>query len=387
MTQIGTRLVSFLGRRADLARIGPNHFAFFVAENPDGIRSAADAMAHLERLIAQCDTSLSVDGISLRPNLTGGMARYPDDSETTEQLLDFAAAASALVGTRTVVSAYVPHHRTEALDRFQIEEDLKYALERDEFELHYQPVVCATDARAVGAEALIRWNHPTRGMIRPDLFIPVAESSGLISDIGLWVMDAACRQVTAWNEAGATDLAVAINLSARQFHDPELIHHVRRAIDDHRIGAHQLEIELTESSMMDDFDQSRSTFGKLRDLGVRIAIDDFGTGFASMSYLRQLPFDKLKLDREFVTNVHKRRESQAICGALVALANGLGLRALAEGTETEEEVAYLRDIGCDLFQGYYLSKPVTAPNFFAATEPARLRGLIAAASRPTLLSA
>uniref|UniRef100_UPI0015754D49 EAL domain-containing protein n=1 Tax=Sphingomonas bacterium TaxID=1895847 RepID=UPI0015754D49 len=186
------------------------------------------------------------------------------------------------------------------------------------------PIVDLSLGRVTGAEALIRWQHPERGMVPPLQFIGVAEQSGLIDPIGLWVMRQACRQVKDWADAGLPGMKIAVNLSARQFLDPGLIDSIREALGNAGIAANQLEIELTETAAMADAAHTSAVFGKLRDLGVRIAIDDFGTGYASMSYLRKLPFDKLKIDREFVSNVQSTRDSQAICGALVTLANGLG---------------------------------------------------------------
>lgn len=203
--------------------------------------------------------------------------------------------------------------------------------------------------------------------------MPVAESSGLITEIGLWVMDAACTQAAAWNRGGQPGLKIAINLSARQFHQPSLIDHVHRALEDHAADPSQLEIELTESAAMGGFAHSRAVFGWLRDLGMGIAIDDFGTGFASLSYLRRLHFDKLKVDREFVANVHETAGDQAICGALIALADGLGLAVLAEGTEAE--IRYLHARGCRLFQGFGLSRPVTAANFAAGAAAPAITGI------------
>ncbi len=384
MKMIGDRLDAFLGADAVLARIAPGQFAFLSFED---FLQEGQSLNALRSLIQECGGKLSLGDVNIQPNLAGGISTYPTDSSDPEELLDFAAAASDLVGARSPVAAYLPQMRVDAFDRYRVEEDIKLALKRDEFELYFQPVVAADEGRAVGGEALIRWNHPERGLVRPDQFIPIAESSDLISEIGLWVMDAACKQVGAWQNNDQRDLKVAINLSARQFHDPLLLDHVKGFVNDHKIDPQQLEIELTESSLMDDFDQSRVIFGGLRDLGVGISIDDFGTGFASLSYLRRLPFNKLKLDREFVDQVDTKPESQAICKALIALSEGLHLDVLAEGTERAEEITYLRELGCNLFQGYYLSKPVSANDFVASIEQGRLRSLLEKAAKTELRAA
>lgn len=316
------RLQDFLGPRVALARIAADRFAY-VGEQADGEGWGAVSEA-LQDLMMSCGMPLRLDAMPVQPQLTAGIATFPSDGATTEDLIDCATAAAALVGGRTQVSFFSRQVRQEALDQFRIEQELRGALRDNQFVLHYQPVVDVSQGRAVGVEALIRWNHPELGMVPPNRFIPVAERSGLIGDIGLWVMDAACAQVAEWNRTGLGGLKVAINLSARQFHDPALIDHVRVALERNAVDAGQLEVELTESAAMDDYAHTRTIFGKLRDMGVSISIDDFGTGFASLSYLRRLPFDKLKVDREFVMNVHALPESQAICRSLVASPMGSG---------------------------------------------------------------
>ena len=370
------RLEDYLGADAVLARIGSERFGFVIAgDEGEAAAGWPAARETLSDAVMVCGGQMKLGEMAVQPHLTGGIATSPQDGRGAEELLDRAGAAASLVDMKVPISFFSPKVREEAFQRFRIEEDLRTAIRQRQFALHYQPVVDVALGRAVGAEALIRWNHPERGQVPPGLFIPVAESAGLIGEIGLWVMDTACAQVAAWDAAGLGGLSMAINLSARQFRDPALIDHVRIALERNAIGAGRIEFELTESAAMDDFAHSRAIFGKLRDLGIGVAIDDFGTGFASLSYLRRLPFDKLKLDREFVTDVHRTPQSQAICGALIELAGGLGLRVLAEGTETEDEVRYLHGRGCRLFQGYYLSRPVPAPDFAAAINAPRIAGV------------
>jgi EAL domain-containing protein (putative c-di-GMP-specific phosphodiesterase class I) len=211
--------------------------------------------------------------------------------------------------------------------------------------------------------------------VPPDSFIPVAESTGLAGAIGLWVLDRSCAQIAEWQARGADRLRIAVNLSAEQFVDPQLVAQVRAALDRHRVDPSWLELELTESAATSDHCHTRAVFSQLRDLGVRIAIDDIGTGFASLSQLRRLPFDKLKIDREFVSDVHARTESQAICRALIALGDGLGIDVLAEGTETEHEIAWLSGHGCRLFQGFGFSRPVPSEDLHAAIAAPSFRDL------------
>jgi len=371
---IADRLTHRIENAAWLARSGDDSFAMIVKQRARDGGDWVEATARLTKLIEAISADIAVPGLDIRPELYCGLAAYPADAEDAETLHEHAQAAAGQGVAGTPVVLHSAEARAAALDRFKIEQELRRAMDQDEFVLHYQPVVDIGAGKTVGAEALIRWQHPDRGLMSPASFIPAAESSGLIDPIGLWVMRQACHQLRSWSDQGRGDLGVAVNLSARQFLDPDLKFHVLDALDSAGVDPARLEIELTETAAMADQDHTRKVFGELRDLGVSIAIDDFGTGFASMSYLRKLPFDKLKIDREFVTDVHKTRDSQAICGALVELANGLDLRVLAEGTESAAEVDYLAKRGCHLFQGYVFARPVAADLFMPTVEKLDLSG-------------
>lgn len=344
-----------------LSRVGPSKFGCIVRLNDEFDTWAATA-ARLRAQLKLCTGEMPLGELRFQPQLLGGLAVFPDDGAQAEALIDAAIAAASMAGPAQVM-LHSPDARRHALEQLQLEQDLRRALERSEFVLHYQPVFDLQAGRATGAEALLRWNHPERGLLLPGAFIHTAEASDLIEPLGLWVIREACRQLGAWNRAGLPGLRMAVNVSARQFLDPYLGQHLREAIAAAGIAPEQLEIELTESVAMVDHEHTCRVFSALRSEGVGVSIDDFGTGYASMSYLRKLPFDKLKIDREFVTDVHRSREGQAICGALIELARGLGLRVLAEGVEQEEEVRYLAQHGCDLFQGYYFARPVPAAQF------------------------
>ena len=358
LVKLAARLGSFLGGEAALARIAPDHFAL-IAEG-----DIAATVERLHDLVMAGGQTLEAGGLALRPQLRAGIARAGVDADEAEALLDCAAAAATGQDVATRVAVFSPEAREAALERLRIEEDLRAALEDDKLVLHFQPVVDLDACRTVSAEALLRWHHAEIGMIPPGRFIPVAEKSGMIRPIGYWVLDAACAQIADWNAEGLRQ-RIAINLAAEQFHDVGLVETVARAIDAHRISADQLEIELTETAATTDHAHTRAVFSRLRDLGVRISIDDFGTGFASLSQLRRLPFDKLKIDREFVTEVHARQESQAICAALIALGGGLGIDVLAEGTEEADEIRWLHGRGCRLFQGYGFARPMGAAAYAA----------------------
>jgi EAL domain-containing protein (putative c-di-GMP-specific phosphodiesterase class I) len=249
--------------------------------------------------------------------------------------------------------SYIP---APDMDQPLLEYDLRQAVERQEFELYYQPVMDLSSGYALGAEALIRWNSPTRGFVAPGMFLPLAEVTGLITPIGLWVLHEACREAAVWGPG----MRVSVNLGAAQVQDPALPWQVSDAIIAAGIGPDQLEIELTEAVAMVDLAQTRRALTRLRDLGVRVAVDDFGAGVASLTTLCDLPFSTLKIDRSFVTDVHLTPASQAMCSGLIAMGQGLGVAVLAKGCETPEEVAFLRRKGCHLFQGYYFARPVPA---------------------------
>lgn len=291
----------------------------------------------------------------------------PDLSWQQEDEIGRMAADIRLIADRLDSAASSsPEVTIMAPDRSSLEPDLRRALGSDQFVLHYQPVVDLGSGRLAGAEALVRWQHPELGLLPPVKFIPALEETGLMNEVGPWILDAACRQARAWEEDGLTGLKMAVNLSARQLRDPSLKATIVRTLDLHGLQPQSLELELKEMAAMENMELTRALFTDLRSLGVSLAIDDFGSGYSSLSYVRKLPFDKLKIDREFVTNVEARPDSQAICRALIELTRGLSLNVLAEGVETREEVETLRGLGCTMFQGFYFARPLTA-EIFAAT--------------------
>lgn len=248
-------------------------------------------------------------------------------------------------------------------DEFALEQDLRLAVTRGQLRLCYQPLIDAARKRVCGAEALLRWQHPQLGAVSPSAFIPVMEAAGLAHDFGMWALNSAARQTRAWQTSGFGDLRVAVNVSGHQLERDDFATQVERTLSRHALGAASLEIELTEGVAMGDCARAARLFGEVRALGVAIAIDDFGTGFSSFSTLRKLAFDKIKIDREFVSEVDRHRDRQAICQSVIALARGLGIKVLAEGVERPEEYAWLRAHGCNYFQGYYFSPPLEADAF------------------------
>jgi len=253
------------------------------------------------------------------------------------------------------------HAGTE--ERVQLESDLYSAVTEKQFELYYQPKVDTQSGDVRSAEALIRWVHPVRGVVSPAEFIPLAEECGLIGAIGGWVIREACRQARAWQLDGVPPLRVSVNLSASQFRDSGLVDSIRSALDDAGLEARFLEVELTESAVMSDPEQSIAILEQLSAMGVLVSVDDFGTGYSSMSYLRRFPIDKLKIDRVFINEIVSRPEDASIVRAIVSLAHSLRLKVVAEGVETPAQLDFLKTTGCDEYQGYHFSRPLPAAEF------------------------
>ncbi|HEX6928627.1 MAG TPA: EAL domain-containing protein, partial [Gammaproteobacteria bacterium] len=245
-----------------------------------------------------------------------------------------------------------------AQDRLEFENDLRRAFDRGEFTLVYQPILLAESEKVAGFEALLRWKHPRRGLLKPDEFLPLAESLGLMDRIADWVLESACRQIREWRQRFELPLWVAVNFSASTFRSPDLIDRIMRILRRIRFAPEDLLVEITENVAMENFETGVVTLEQLRLSGVRIAIDDFGTGFSSLSYLRRLPIDKVKLDKEFVHEISRDQGTLAIVNALVPLAHQLGLRVVAEGVETREQLAQLRESGVDEIQGYLMYEPM-----------------------------
>jgi EAL domain-containing protein (putative c-di-GMP-specific phosphodiesterase class I) len=248
-------------------------------------------------------------------------------------------------------------------ERVRLESDLYEALKSQQFELYYQPKFETATGNFRGAEALLRWRHPQRGLVGPDSFIPLAEESGLIVPIGEWVIREACRQIRAWKDAGLPAPRIAVNVSATQFQERELIDVVRGALDDACIAASELEIELTESAVMSNTEESAAILRQLSRMGVIVSVDDFGTGYSSMSCLHRFPLDKLKIDRSFIRELTTSSEAAAVVQGIICLAHSLRLKVIAEGVETAEQMHFLRSNGCDQVQGFYLSPPLPAPAY------------------------
>ncbi len=308
-----------------------------------------------------------VDGEEVVLTASLGIARFPDDSIEASQLLKHAGAAkeAAKKDGRNTLQYYTSEFTDQANERRSLEADLHKALESRQLRLHYQPQLDAGTNRVTGMEALVRWRHPKRGLVQPDQFIPLAEENDLIIAIDRWVIEEACRQTRAWHLVGYDGLQVSVNVSARQFSQPDLASQIAEACSRAELPPSSLTVELTESLVMGDLDKTSSLLHELKDIGVTISVDDFGTGYSSLAYLKRFPIDELKIDRSFVSGVPENHEDSAIVSAIVAMARSLGLDIVAEGVETSEQLQFLKQLDCDRLQGLLLAAPLRDAEFFS----------------------
>jgi EAL domain-containing protein (putative c-di-GMP-specific phosphodiesterase class I) len=305
------------------------------------------------------DEALAIGGQDVFVSASIGVAVYPTDGTDAEALLKSAGTAMHQVkgSGGAEVRFYTDDLNVDALERVKLEGELRRAITANEFELHYQPRINLASDRVTSVEALVRWNHPRQGMIAPGRFIPLAEETGLIVPLGLWVLRTACVQMRAWLDAGMSLSRVAVNLSARQFRQPDLLPSIHEALAHAGLEACHLELEITESVAMNNPADSRVVMQALSDAGIALAIDDFGTGYSSLAYLKQFPIDYLKIDQSFVRGVPADHDDSSIVRAVIALGKTLELTLIAEGVETEDQRNFLLHAGCEEAQGYLLCKP------------------------------
>ncbi len=358
LKQTANRLKSLMREGDTVARHGGDEFLILLPN----LRRMADAYVVAQKILDSFEAPIAFDGIEAHVNTSIGVALFPQDGQDVDTLItnaDVAMYRSKELGGAVYQFFNVDMSR-ESHRRVQLEKHLRVALAHHELDIEYQPRVDIVTGRMTGCEALVRWNHPAMGSISPTQFIPVAEESGLIVPIGDWVLHTACAQNKAWQDAGLAPVAVAVNLSARQFLRQDVVAWVMRTLEATGLAPRMLELELTESLIAEDPDKVASTIKQLRAEGVRFSIDDFGTGYSSLSYLKRFPVDFLKIDQSFVKNVGSASDDEAISLAVISLAHSLRLKVIAEGVETVEQRDFLRAHGCDEIQGYYFSRPLPA---------------------------
>jgi diguanylate cyclase (GGDEF)-like protein/PAS domain S-box-containing protein len=361
LRSVAKRLLACVRTPDTVSRNGGDEFIIVLQEMDQPNQAAITA----RRVLTAVADVHNVGGHDLHVTASVGISVYPRDGPDAESLIknaDTAMYQAKTIGRKTF-QFFTSKMNVSAVERQSIEEDLRHALENREFALHYQPRVDLKTGAVVGAEALIRWTHPTRGPLSPGNFIPVAEETGLILPIGAWVLREACLQARSWKDAGLSAGAMAVNVSTVQFQDEDFLVDLLSVLRETGMDPRSLELEVTESVLMKNTEASVSILKAVRDIGIRVAVDDFGTGYSSLSYLRQLPLDSLKVDQSFLRKIHVAPDDSIIVSAIIGMGRNIGLRVVAEGVETAEELEFLKANDCDEAQGYYFSRPAPAEEF------------------------
>ena len=366
---LSDRLRSHSGRLGALARLGGDQFALVQADIEQPYEAAELAQSVLDDL----DNPFMLDQQQVRLRATIGITLFPEDGDSTEKLLQKAEQTMTLAKSRSRnrYQFYIASVDSEMRRRRELEKDLRDALALNQLHLVYQPQVDYRDHSVVGVEALLRWQHPQHGFVPPDLFIPLAEQNGTIIPIGEWILDQTCRQLREWHDQGFTELRMAVNLSTVQLHHAELPRVVNNLMQVYRLPLRSLELEVTETGLMEDINTAAQHLLSLRRSGALIAIDDFGTGYSSLSYLKSLPLDKIKIDKSFVQDLLEDEDDATIVRAIIQLGKSLGMQVIAEGVETVEQEAYIIAQGCNEGQGYLYSKPLPARELTTYLKQAR----------------
>ncbi|MBW4933743.1 putative bifunctional diguanylate cyclase/phosphodiesterase [Marinobacter sp. F4206] len=358
---VADRLVARLGStRFTIARLGSDQFVIVEKGLRDGFQAADTA----ERILACIGEPMLVENQNVATTATLGVALFPSDTDKADRLLQSAEQTMTLAkqNGQDHFQFYVASIDQEIRDRKQLEKDLSNALANHQFHLVYQPQINLESKRVIGAEALLRWEHPERGLVPPDDFIPVSESNGTIVEIGQWVLEQACWQAARWASEG-TPLRIAVNLSAVQLRQDTIVHDILETLQRHNIPAGRLELEVTETSFMTNLSDAVEKLHRLNKAGISIAVDDFGTGYSSLTYLKQMPVQHLKIDKQFIRDLLVNEEDTRIANTIIDLGKSLNLSVVAEGVETAEQEYYLSQRGCQLAQGYYFSKPLQPREF------------------------
>jgi diguanylate cyclase (GGDEF)-like protein/PAS domain S-box-containing protein len=356
LVNVSRRLKSRLRNTDTISRLGGDEFAVIL---PD--ISSIEKAAHVaQQLMNALSEPFALEGHEVYITTSIGITIYPADSDDRDELLINADAAMyhAKSKGKNNFQFFTPAMNTKIIEKLFIESKLRHALDNNEFMLCFQPQIETGTESIVGMEALLRWTNPELGEVSAEKFIPIAEDTGLIIPIGEWVIREACREVKTWQDEGLPVMNLSVNLSARQFHRQTIIGTISRILDETGFDPQRLELEITESVIMQDVEENIQTLRGLKDLGIRLSIDDFGTGYSSLNYLKRFPIDVLKIDRSFVMDIVSDPDDSSVVSAIIALAHSLGLKVIAEGVETAEQLAFLKERGCNEVQGYYFSRPV-----------------------------
>ena len=367
LKDVAVRLSACVDGDDTVARMGGDEFTLLL--QPRATRGGAlnRAIHVAEQILCSLARPFILEGREFFVTASIGIALAPQDGNELSQLMKNADTAMyhAKERGKNNFQFYQADMNASALERLELESDLRHAQEQGQFALHYQPQFSGDGRRLTGVEALLRWNHPTRGLVPPDEFIPVLEELGLVVQVGEWVLEEACQQIKAWHEEKIRIPKVSVNLSARQFAEGDLTARIAAILRRTRVPAACLEVELTESILMRDVESAMQTLRELKQLGLCIAVDDFGTGYSSLNYLKQFPIDVLKIDRSFVDGLPDGEQDTQIARAIIAMAHSLNMMVIAEGVENHAQLDFLREHGCDEVQGYLLGRPMKARQFSA----------------------
>jgi diguanylate cyclase (GGDEF)-like protein len=377
LKEAGRRLQAAVRAEDTVARISGDEFAVVLAD----LAKAEDAALVAQKIVERLAAAFRIGDKEMFVTASIGIAAFPADGDNAEALLGAADAAMyrAKQSGRNAYQFFTAEINQRTRARAELRSELRRALEREEFSLAYQPKIDLASGEACGAEALLRWRHPERGAVAPAEFIPVLEDTGLIVPVGEWVVAQACRDLKAWQAAGMQAMPVAVNLSARQFRQLDLDARIRALIRGTGIHPSLIELEITESHLMQDPDHAIRVMRALRETGIKVAVDDFGTGYSSLAYLTRFPVSALKIDRSFVAGIERENGDAAIVRTIIEMARTLAFTVVAEGVENAEQVAYLRRFGCDQAQGYFFARPMPARDFTAVISSFN-RGLAIAGS-------
>lgn len=373
LCSVAQRIQACLGPTDTLARIGGDEFVVLLERIDDDLVGIEQLAEHIAKSVGE---PIALDGKELYIGISMGISLYPQDGADCETLMRNADTAlyRAKAAGRNCWRFFDESMARHVAKRLEIESALRRAIEREELLLYFQPQHALESGRVVGVEALVRWSRPGTGIVPPLEFIPVAEESGLILPIGTWVLETACKQAVAWIAEHNLPLRMAVNVAAKQIHHKDFVEQVRRVLDETGLPPDLLELEITESSIVENIEETVSKLHQIKALGVTVAVDDFGTGYSSLSYLKELPIDRLKIDRSFITDIPVNANDCAIARTIIAMARNLGLAVIAEGVESQEQVDFLRAEKCDEIQGYLLSPPIPADKLISRyTEPAPLQ--------------